>query len=269
MATILLPTDFSDTALNAAKFAIELYGTEGNKFVLVHSFLKPSYDNVLLPGLGDIPQREAINRTRRVERILRKFAKNVSLGRKVSSIGLVKLLNDLDKRKGVEMVVMGTQGEGNFGLVGRNARSVVSDSTAPVITVPAQWSSQPVERIMLAYDGKELDRYTLKPLLDLAGRRNAEVVITHVRYTVPGLEVLPEREKVEGLFTGVKDSYLTVQGNDVIATIDELATNGRIQLVAVIHRQMGFWKGLFHASTAKRMALHTSLPMLVLPERPR
>ena len=69
---------------------------------------------------------------------------------------------------------------------------------------------------------------------------------------------------------GLGDVYKRqVQGNDVIKTIDELATQGRIQMVAVVHRQMGFWKRLFHGSTAKRMTLHTSLPMLVLPERPR
>ncbi|MBK7296243.1 MAG: universal stress protein [Flavobacteriales bacterium] len=269
MATILLPTDFSDAALNAAKFALDLFGTEGNKFILVHTYLMPSYDNVLLPSIGDIPEREAINRTRRVERILRKFAKNVKLGRKVSRVSLVRLLNELDESKGVDMVVMGTQGEGNYGMVGKNARSVVSDCTAPVITVPAQWKAEPVERIMLAYDGKELDRFTLNPLLELVDRRNAEIAITHVRYTVPGLESMPDRKKLEDVFTGVKHSFLTVQGNDVIKTIDELATQGRIQMVAVVHRQMGFWKRLFHGSTAKRMTLHTSLPMLVLPERPR
>ena len=269
MATILLPTDFSNAALNAAKFAIDLFGTAGNKFILVHSYLMPSFDNALLAGLGDIPRREATNRMRRVERVLRQYATNVSIGRTVSRVALVKLLNELDESKGVDLVVMGTQGEGNYGTVGNNARSAVSDCTAPVITVPAQWKAEPVERIMLAYDGKELDRFTLSPLLELVKRLNAEIVITHVRYTVPGLELIADRKKVEEVFTGVKHSFLTVQGNDVIQTIDELATEGRIQLVAVVHRQMGFWKRLFHGSTAKRMTLHTSLPMLVLPERPR
>lgn len=31
-------------------------------------------------------------------------------------------------------------------------------------------------------------------------------------------------------------------------------------MVAVIHRQLGFWKGLFHSSKAKRMALHIQRP---------
>ncbi|MBK6882679.1 MAG: universal stress protein [Flavobacteriales bacterium] len=48
MARILLPTDFSEAALNASKFAFDLFGTTGNKFTLVHTFLKPSFDNALL-----------------------------------------------------------------------------------------------------------------------------------------------------------------------------------------------------------------------------
>jgi nucleotide-binding universal stress UspA family protein len=37
-----------------------------------------------------------------------------------------------------------------------------------------------------------------------------------------------------------------------------------MQLVAMVHRKRGFLDGLFHTSTAKRMALHTNLPLLVL-----
>ncbi len=41
MAHILLPTDFSDGSLNACAYALDLFGTDGNTFTLVHSYIDP------------------------------------------------------------------------------------------------------------------------------------------------------------------------------------------------------------------------------------
>lgn len=184
MARILLPTDFSEAALNASKFAFDLLALRAISSLWSRN-PKPSFDNALLPSLGDFPQREAINRIRRVERKCRKYAGKVVLGRKVSTGSLVDLLNEMDQRKRVDMIVMGTQGEGNYGRVGGNTRSVVTGASAPVITVPAQWQPVQVKRIMLAYDGGHLERTAVKPLLDLAERTGAAIVIAHVRSTKP------------------------------------------------------------------------------------
>jgi len=107
----------------------------------------------------------------------------------------------------------------------------------------------------------------VQPLIELAKRTNAEVVLAHVRDNIPAFDKRADRKHVAELFDGVPHAFVTVQGDEVMKTMDDLARQGRIQLVAVIHRQKGFWEGLFHSSKAKRMALHTTVPMLVLPER--
>ena len=267
MLHILLPTDFSDTSFKAATFAIDLFGTEQAKYTAVHTYLKPAFDNVLLPRIGDSTRTEAVNGLRRFERKCRKYAGKMVLARKVSPSILTDVLNELVQKKGVDVIVMGTQGAGNYGLVGSNTTAVVLGASAPVITVPSQLVPAPVSRIMLAYDGGTLDRSTLNPLIELAKRNNAEVVLAHVRDNIPAFDKRADRKHVAELFDGVPHTFVTVQGDEVMKTMDDLARQGRIQLVAVIHRQKGFWEGLFHSSKAKRMALHTTVPLLVLPER--
>ena len=268
MTHILLPTDFSNTALNAAKFAFDLFGAKNNKFTLVHTYLKPVFDNALLPSLGRIPEREAANRLRSFERKCRKSAGKIVLAKVTSNRRLTDVLNEIHQKKGADFIVMGTQGEGNYGRVGTNTTSVVLGAAAPVITVPSGWQPAPVQRILFAYDGAPLDLPTLSPLIDLARRRNAEIILVHVRYLLPDAQHREERSRMQELFAEVKHSFLTVQGSDMVQTIDDLATKGNIQLVAVVHRQIGFWKGLFHSSKAKKMALHSTLPLMVLSERP-
>ncbi|MBK9597535.1 MAG: universal stress protein [Flavobacteriales bacterium] len=69
---------------------------------------------------------------------------------------------------------------------------------------------------------------------------------------------------IDAALKGIKHRYITVHGASVVDTVNDMASGGRIQLVAMIHRKRGFLDGLFHSSTAKRMALHTKLPLLVL-----
>lgn len=268
MAHIVLPTDFSDTSFKAAMFAFDLFGTDGNTFTLVHTYLKPAFDNALLPPIGDSTRRKAVNGLRRFEHGCRAHAGKAVLAKKASHLQLTDVLNALDQEKGIDMIVMGTQGEGNHGLVGRNTTAVVLGATAPVIAVPSQWSPVPVARIMLAHDGGSLDRFTPKPLIDLVKRTGAEVVLAHVRDTSMASDKRTDRTQANELFTDIAHSFVTVHATEVVKTIDELAQQGRIQLVAVIHRQLGSWEGLFHSSKAAQMALHTTVPMLVLPERP-
>ncbi len=266
MHHVLIPTDGSDTAFNAARFAITLFGTDHTRYTLVHAYLKPAYRNALLPRMDT--GREAANKLRRFERRCRKHADGVMLARRTSPSPLADVLNGLVAKGRGELIVMGTQGEGNYGLVGRNTTAVVLGSQVPVIAVPAQWRPTPVKRILLASDGGPLSKASLVPLIDIARRTGAEVVVAHVRDNAVTFDERSDRRVLGALLAGIRHSFVTVIGSDVTRTLDELAQQGRVQLVALVHRRRNFWQRLFTSSKARRMALHTTTPVLVLPERP-
>lgn len=264
MNRILLPTDGSDAAFHAARFAFDLFGTDGVRYTLVHTFLKPAYRNALLPAMDTA--REAANKLRRAERRCRAHAGTVTLAKRTSPYPLAEVLNELAGQGRGELIVMGTQGEGNYGLVGSNTTAVVTGARVPVIAVPSQWRPAPVKRILLANDGGTMDAATLQPLIVIARRTGAEVVVAHVRDNIATFDERGDRRALSALLDGIRHSFVTVAGEDVTSTLDELARQGRIQLMAVIHRKKSFWQRLFTASKAKRMSLHTTTPLLVLPE---
>jgi len=47
MAHVLIPTDFSPNALNAALYALELYGAEGNTFTVLHCYMMPNGESTM------------------------------------------------------------------------------------------------------------------------------------------------------------------------------------------------------------------------------
>lgn len=266
MERILIPTDNSNTSFNAARFAFDLFGTDQCRYTLVHAFMKTAYRNTLLPALNT--EREAMNKLRRFERRCRKHVGKVILAKRAEPFQLVDVLNDLTHEGKGELIVMGTQGEGNFGYVGRNATSVVMGAHVPVITVPSRWEPAPIKRIMLANDGVPMTAASVEPLLAIVRRTGAELLIAHVRDNSVAFDERGDRAALAKLFAGIRHSFVTVASDDVTNTLNDLARDGRVQLVAVIHRKKNFWDRLFHSSKAKRMTLHTSTPLVVLRDRP-
>ena len=264
MTRILLPTDFSDTAEKAAHFAMDLYGTDDVRYTLVNCYHIQAYPDPLLPNLTLLAAEDSRTGLEEVEGRLRKRADNMHV-EKVSLFGsLPEVLNDIAARKGADLIVMGTQGKDSNRLFGRIASNVIKRAQLPTITVPSHWEPEPINRILLPMDGEPFDAATFLPLIDLAKRCGAEVMVAHVRTNAVDFAKGLDHTAIGEALKDVKHRYLTVHGTDVVDTVNELIAGSRFQLVAMVHRKRGFLDGLFHISTAKQMALHTKLPLLVL-----
>jgi len=263
MAHITIATDFSETSWKAAQFAFDLFGTIGNRYTIVHAFLKPALNHALLPNYGAMAEQDAQRGIRRFDRKCRAYAGQVRLAKVISPLSLPDVLNELHEKKGVDMIVMGTQGEGNYGVVGSNTKATIMGSAAPVIAVPHQWVPTPVKRILLAYDNGAIDQKDLEPLLMVMGRCSAELVVAYVRQPAEPSGVVVDRKPFEKLLIGSSPSFVTAMG-DTEETINELVNTGKVDLVAGLHRQLGFFEGLFHRSASGHLALQTRVPLLVL-----
>ena len=268
MTHILLPTDFSDTSFNASTFAFELFGTQDATYTLVHTYLQPAFQHVLLPRIADT-KSVAMNGLRRAERHGRKIAAGkVRIAKVASYEPLYTVLNQLGERKEADLIVMGTQGEGNYGLVGRNTSAVVKETFLPVIAVPSEWRPEKIERILLADDGSELTAKTLAPLVDIAKRTGAFVDVVHVRDWDGTTDVRRRHALLNTLLRDVPHTWEEVIGDQLVGSINDQAQARHSQLVAVVRRQKSILDRIFRGSTSKRMALHTTEPLLVLRERP-
>lgn len=257
MRHVLLPTDFGDTSYKAALFALQVYGTHDVQYTLLNTYLKPAYRHALV-ALDADPELDSITGLRRIEQRMRRQAGRIQVAVRNSNEPLVEAIADLHRAKAVDVVVMGTQGEGRYGPVGRNTAAVVTGVHLPVIAVPGQWEAAPIKDIVLADDGQPVDPRALQPLLEIAARCGAHVHVVHV-----GGEDHPGHV-AKALLAGLPHSMATVSGEDVGAALDAYAADHAAQLVAVVHRQRSFLQRIFQGSTSKRMAVHTTVPMLVL-----
>lgn len=264
MFRILLPTDFSATAEKAAHFALHVYGTREVRYTLVNSYPLQNYADTFMPDLTVMAEEDSRNGLQREAERLQKDTDQLDLELVSTYVTLPQALNEFAAEHGGDVVVMGTQGKGSNRFFGRYASTMIERAQLPVITVPARWEPEPITRILLTMDGGPFEAGTLDVLVDLAGRCGAEVVVAHVQTNTANPSQGLDHTAMDATLKDIAHSYLTGTGANVVDTMNTLAMDHRIQLVAMVHRQRGFLDGLFHTSHTKQMALHTKLPLLVL-----
>ena len=266
MAHILLPTDFSDNAFQAGTYAVRLFGTEDNVFTLVHAYMDVAPSTDPWPGVSEEFYKAAMDgMSEWAERV--KSSKDF-IGAEVRSEVLYgpfpDMLNQIGKEKAADIVVMGTLGSAGAGFLGSNAGEVVKRSILPVLVIPDKADQRPVARILYADDDRRVEVAGTRMLLRIALLTKAEIVLAHV---LKDADDVPDPELVamhEELFQAIPHRFTSAEGSDIAAAIDLLADQEKADMVAVVHRHSGFLEGLFHTSTAKRLALYTNLPLLVL-----
>ncbi|MBL8000373.1 MAG: universal stress protein [Flavobacteriales bacterium] len=269
MATILIPVDLSANALNAAEHAVRLFGAEGNTFLLVHAYLDPNLMDPALPGMSTALREAAEEGMVRFKQELRARTGTAKADlQDTVRVGLLPaVLDDLVDEHGPRCVVMGTQGASGLKatLFGSNTADVIRSSRVPVLAVPEGSTYREPRRILLADDGGPVKPGTLVLLLDIARWSKAEVMI--VRVLEEGMD--PEQagpSSYDELLGAVPHSHHPVSAENVDTAINDLADQSDVDLVVMVHRHLGFFASLLHASSSKRMAMHTHVPLLILEQ---
>ncbi|HRH70333.1 MAG TPA: universal stress protein [Flavobacteriales bacterium] len=267
MAHILIPTDFSDGSLNACAYALDLYGGALNTYTLLHSYMDP------LPGYAAMVDMTSALYASSVEglaefttrfRALRNGA-DALVTTEVVYGPLATALPGVCKQRDIDIIVMGTQGATVGGtLFGSNAADVAKTSKIPVLIVPKDAKFAGLRHILLADDHVRVEPFAMRLLVTLANEHGADITIAHVLRNPaeePDPQVLADYDEI---FLRVPHTYADAPGGDVAQALAQTADRDAMDLVAVLHRHTGFLDGLFHGSVAKRLALQTRIPLLVL-----
>lgn len=266
MTHILLPTDHSEASLNACAYALDLFGGAGTMFTLVHAYIDP------VPGYAAMVDMTSTLYAASVEgmalfterfRRLNGGAEAVLTTEVVFGL-LPQALHTVCAEKHIDVIVMGTQGATGGDLFGSNAGTVARSSKVPVLVVPKDARYSGLRHILLADDHSRVEPRAMRLLVHLAVRDAAEITIAHV---LRNKEEAPEPQVVadyDQAFAQVAHTFTSAAGDDVAQALNNVAERDNMDLVAVLHRHTGFMESLFHGSVAKRLAMHTRIPLLVL-----
>lgn len=279
MNTVIITTDFSEAALNAARFGTALAKSIGVlRIVLYHS-----YDHAPTAAM-DIPVAE-METTVAHERSLLELE---DVEREIRSIlgdnpgiAIELVANGLPLEFGVEqlaeqwragLVVVGTTGKGGLEkfLMGSNTTSLASTCPIPLLIIPKEAEFKPIDKIVFACDMKRVTRNTpvseIRWWLEKLGSKLLvlNVALEGKRFN---LDMIPEQYKIHELLDGFNPSYHYEEGDDIAEEIADFAEDEHAGLVITVPKTYGFFEGLFRRSVSKRLLAKTEVPLLLLKER--
>jgi nucleotide-binding universal stress UspA family protein len=281
MKNILLPTDFSEDAWNAAKYVLELYKGEACVFHLLNTYTPAiAHSRFMAVALNGHKLEEHIrahseNGLKEAKEALETTFKNPNHSfSTISSFSLlVDEIKNLVEREGIDLIVMGAKGTSGIEEVfmGSNTvRVIKSVKNCPVLAIPRGFEFSTLSEIAFATDFNRF--YTtseLLPLIDLAKIFEATVRIVHVQHEIKALTEIQQfnLNMLRKYLRGVEHYVHTVSElNSVSKTLEVFAEELDIHLLAMLNYQHSYMETMTREPIIKRMVFNTQVPLLVIPE---
>jgi nucleotide-binding universal stress UspA family protein len=274
MKTILVPTDFSDAARNASEYAIEYAKQFGYKLLLCHVYHLPviSVPEEPLLVLED-PKVYRKNHLQSLREEASFLSKNNQVEidcRAVEGFAVDEILA-MEQEIAPALIIMGMETEGSLSelIIGSIATDVIRKSKTPILLVPEKSQFKKMDKIALAYDYKiDQDVRILEPLKELIKESQAKFYIVNVGKKDPEEDAIKAIAgiKIENYFSDIEFTTHFTESDDFTTGINSFIQSAAISLIVMIPHKHNFLERLFKESHTKKIAFHTNIPLLTLPD---
>ena len=272
MKTVLVPTDFSENALNAFRYALEMAGSD-KEFILMNAYHTPNAGTGgMLVSINDMLKEESEKDMKALLKLIaQEFGNDLNVRGKSIYGELIEAIENITKSEKIDMVVMGTQGASGLkqALVGSNTEKAIREASVPVIAVPEKGKYDGYDDIVFATDMKEIsDAKVMESMVEIARKFKAKIYVLYVikEGTEANVDDDISRLKLDSYFEGIEHSYHVVFNNDVETGISEFIEEVNADLLAMIPRKVSFFDRLFKKSITKQCVYHTNVPLLAIHE---
>ena len=275
MKRILVPTDFSDTAKNAAHYAVQLAASTNDASIILYNVA----DKIAAGSDGSPLTEDSNDRYVILQQALTNLKTELA-GYGQTTIDLVveegsSLTDNLERyvrHHGIDLVVMGITGATRLEQIfmGSNALNVVNLGVCPVIIVPPNAVFNPIKKVLFACDFKEVATTIpiapVKGILDLFKPSLYIVNVDVEHYVEVTAEYSSQRAVLEELFKDYSPEFFFIRMYDFQDSISSFTADRDIDLILTIPKKHSFLAGLFKPSHTKKLAYHSHVPILAVHE---
>lgn len=278
MKTILVPTDFSETAKNAALYAMELAKQVGaTKVVFYNAYQVPVTIDPAMPvmQLVNMNELKTISESG-LDKLKLDLSASAPQGVELECVGEFSILaaniDEACERIGADLIVMGITGTGGGfeeAFIGSNTISVVNHTKIPVVIVPSNVKYRPVEEILLVCDFKKVAETTpVQPIRGILKDTNAKLLVLNVSKTPgeQGGETQKQKAILDNLLKDYSPEYHFISSNSFAEAINDFTDKNMVDMIITIPKKHGFFESIFRKSHTKQLAFHTHVPLMCIHE---
>jgi len=282
MKNVLIPTDFSENAWNAIKYAMHLLEDEQCTFHFLHTYTPTAYaydfnSNLGYVGAGSIEtENDRIYRASQdgLKEILEKIERHYhNYNHDYEVVSAYNVLsdevNELIERRGIDLVIMGKKGHKGAEevLFGSNTLHVMRTAKCPVLTIPEDFHFRYIDDILFPSDYRHpYSKSEVYPIVEMAKLNEATVHTLHIN-NEPELskEQQNNRDTINAYFARIKHDFREVADAGVSKTIASYIEEHQIDMLAMTRRKHSFLERLLFKQSLNTIGRHLSIPFLVLP----
>jgi nucleotide-binding universal stress UspA family protein len=273
MKVIIVPVDFSETSLNAARYALKFAMQAGAKIILLHAFQEPlQYPLVngvelTAQGLWDVN----IDQLKQLQAQCNTAAPLIKTEIMQLKGPLPEVIRQLQENMQVTMIIMGITGAGKLKetLIGSNTLAVARETTLPVLIVPKNASFEPITDIGLTTDFRDvIDTIPAQRIKEIAYMLGARLHVLNVdyrhEYSTPDTPL--QSGLLETLFQEFTPRYHFIENENIAEGLSDYAQAHGIELLIAVPRQKSFIDRIFSKSQTKELVFHSKVPVLIVHE---
>lgn len=275
MKTFIVPTDFSDTSKNAARFAAHLAEQVKDSHIILYNV----FDKIETGSDGSVVYNDHEARKTIMELALASVKtemNSLAPGVQITCLAeeeasFIDSLERLARHKEADMIIMGITGATPLEQVfGSNTLNMVNRNVCPVVIVPPDASFTGIKNIAFTSDFKDVDKTTpidaLRKVLDIFKPLIHVVNVDSEHYVELTEEYKAERAKLEVILAGYETEYYFMRQYDFVDAINQFVSDYKIDLLFIVPKKHSFLGSLFKSSYTKKLAYHSHVPLVAIHE---
>jgi nucleotide-binding universal stress UspA family protein len=259
--TIIVPTDFSSVANNAAIYAAKMITGQYDAHIILYHVYEKAIEKSEAESLLDKLRQEL--QTSGISKID---------CRAEESGDFIGSLERLARHLSAQLIVMGITGKSKLEQVflGSNTLKIVERNVCPVLIIPPSAQYTEVKDVALLSDFKDVEssipEVPIKNVLSIFHPALHIINVNSEHYVSLTQEFLAERSRLMEMFKGSNPEFYFIGTYDLHETVQQFVMDKHIDMLITVPRHHSLFGGMFRTSNTKRLVYESAVPILAAHE---
>lgn len=261
MHRVIIPVDFSETSLNAARYTAKMLSGIEDAVAILYTNYESNDDFDVCTNYQESLKKE----------FLRAGVKNVECEKEMGG-DLIANISRMAHTMRATLIVMGITGKSAIraAMFGSNTLKLIDKNLYPVMIIPPDATYTGFNNVAFASDFKNVEAVTPSALIiSVLEMFNPKLHIVHVNkevYVSLPAELQEGKNKLAEMFHRFNTEFYFITMNDFFDAIDNFVKDYKIDVIITIPKHQTNATSIFKTSHTKRLAYHSHIPILAAHE---
>ena len=261
MHRVIIPVDFSETSLNAARFTAQMLAGKPDAIAVLYNNYETPDDRDVVVSYQESLKKE----------FLRKGVIAVEYENEMGG-DLIDNISRLAHTIRATLIVMGITGKSMVrqAMFGSNTLKLIDQNLYPVMIIPPDAVYTDINNVAFASDFKDVEATTpsvlINAVLEMFNPMLHIVNVDPKHYVSITEEYQDGKARLQKMFEKYRTEFYFIGMNDFYEAIDNFIKDYKIDILITIPKHQSNAGSIFKSTHTKKLAYHSHIPILTAHE---